>query len=324
VVLAAYDVDRTTAVLRDLLLRTLSSGHCRAVVVANSEAALNRLSQLVLPPELTVIAGSNEVGEFSAYEEGLDQLRSQHQLPETIVLLNDRAMSYGDDYRGVLKPYALAAVRALPMVSGSIESFHHPVLVSRSLLHTWCRTNFMLMSREALHAVGSIVSVGRAEFDSIVPTGFPGDDWTPASWLGSEYTQLVLRWLSVPGNWYRAEPLSGVNWQSMRLKILAIINEHLFSIRAMKHGIPLIGYKQLAQLEALRGRPTTFSWVIGQYLSSPFMADDRERSPAFRLFQVAAVWAGVAGLDRTAMSLVRHSIRQHTRDWDRIARHRAL
>lgn len=315
VVLAAYDVERTATVMREIVASVISGEGCRAVVVANSEAVLRRLDQWDLPRGIEVIRGSNEVGEFSAYQEGVDQLRSQERLPETLLVANDRALSYGDRFGAVLDPQALEVLCTHPMLCGTINSYGRSVPLLGCWLDTWCRTNFMLTSREALAAIGSAVSVGRAEFDSHVPVEFPGEGWSPASWLGPEYARIVLSWLTKRGNWYRAEPISEANWLFMRLKLLAIINEHLFSVRARERGVPLIGYKQLVGFKELRVQPPTFAWVIGQYRSSPFMAADSERTPALRLFQVAAVWAGTVGLDSTARSLMRRSLAQH--EWDR-------
>jgi len=317
IVLAAYDVDRTATAMHELVASVVSNEGRRAVVVANSDAVLRRLSKWELPPAIEVVRGSNKVGEFSAYQEGVDWLRSRQCLPETFLFANDRALSYGDRYGAVLDRRALEVVRGYPMVCGTINSYGKSVALAGSLLDVWCRTNFVLTSRVALAAIGSTVSLGPAEFDTRVPVEFPGEGWSPAPWLGPEYAGIVLDWLTREGNWYRAEPISEANWPAMRVKLLAIINEHLFSIRARENGVPLVDYTQLAQLKELRVRPVTFAWVIEQYLSSPFIAADSERTPLFRLLQVAAVWAGTAGLDSTVTSLMQHALAQHGRDRNR-------
>jgi len=314
-------VECTATVIREIVEPSLVAiTGSRAIIVANSDAVLARIDRSELHPAIEVMKGSNDVLEFSAYQEGVDRLRSREHLPETVLFVNDRALSYGDKYGTVLDPPALEAVRAYRTICGSIESYHGVVTLRGALLSTWCRTNFLLISMEALAEIGSLISVDRAEFDSHVPLAFPGEAWSPVQWLGPEYAQRVLNWLTLPGNWYRAELLSEVNWSTIRLKLLAIINEHLFSVRARERGVALVGYKQLAQLKTLGVSPT-LEWSIGQYVSSPFMGDDRERTPPFRLFQLAAVWAGVFGLDGAARSLMQRSLAHHGRDGDAFKGH---
>ncbi len=315
IVVAAYDADRTEALVRDLIAPTLSRlDRSRAVIVANSATAFHRLEDLPKPSALAVARGSNTVAEFSAYGEGLDRLCSDPGgLPDAVLIVNDRALSYGDRYANVLSPKTLEVISAYPIICGSIESYHRVVPVKGAPLTTWCRTNFLLGSRETWQRVSPVVAIGPAEFDEHVPRDFPGPAWTPAEWLGDEYAHHVVAWLTTPGQWYRAGPFSPDNWQAMRLKMLATLNEHLLSLRAHQHGVSLVGYKQLVQLSQL-GISPTLAWSLCQYLSYPFMGDDRARTPAFRLLQLAAVWAGASHCPGTAQALVQRSLVQHRRD----------
>jgi hypothetical protein len=119
--------------------------------------------------------------------------------------------------------------------------------------------------------------------------------------------------LTRPGNWYRAEALNEANWPAMRFKLLAIVNEHLLSLRARQHGVALMGYKQFAQLKRIGVSPT-LEWWIRQYLGHPFMGDDRDRTPPFRLLQLGAVLAASLGSGAPARSLIQRSVSQHGRD----------
>jgi hypothetical protein len=314
-VLAAYDVERTAALVRGLIAPALTRlDRSRAVIVANSATAFQHLENVPKPPALDVVRGSNTAAEFSAYSEGLDRLRSQRGgLPEAVLIVNDRALSYGDRYTGVLSPRTLEVVCAYSIISGSIESYHRVVALKGAPLTTWCRTNFLLASRETWQRVSPLVAIGSAEFDEHVPRDFPGATWTPADWLGDEYAHNVVTWLTSPGHWYRAGPFSPDNWPAMRLKMLATLNEHLLSLRAHQQGASLVGYKQLVQLSQL-GISPTLAWSLRQYLSYPFMGDDRARTPVFRLLQLAAVWAGASSRPGAAQALVQRSLVQHRRD----------
>jgi hypothetical protein len=147
-----------------------------------------------------------------------------------------------------------------------------------------------------------------------VPVGYPGSDWSPASWLGSEYANLMMRWLTSPGLWYRAEPICDRNWPLIRLKMLAILNEHLFGIRAHEQGVALVGYKQFAGFKHLPKKQGVIQRRLDVFRRHPFMSDDRGRTPEFRLYQVAGVLYDMAGLDRLAETMVRRTVAQHYRD----------
>ncbi len=268
------------------------------MIVANSGVVMDYLRGQALPPNTSVVRGSNAEGEFSAYEEGLGWLRSRGALPETLLIANDRVLSYGDRYEHVLTQQVLGTVSAHPVLCGSIESYHRPIDSFGASLDTWCRSNFMLLSRDTLGIIGSLLSVTRAEFDRAVPLSFPGEDWAPSDWLGPDQAGSIMDWLTRPGNWYRARPMSALSWDSLRLKILAIANEQCFSLRARQASVRLVGYKQLITLSVLRSHPRLCERMLSQYATHPFMGDDRDRSPALRLFQMLAVWSATAGFER--------------------------
>ena len=182
IVLAAYDGERTRAALRRLVKPALGTILARqAVIVANCDAVMECLAGLELPSNVTIIRGSNAEAEFSAYDEGLEWMRSHGGVPETVLIANDRVLSYGDSYRHVLDPLVLETVRAYSMISGSIESYHRTVPFFDGSLQTWCRSNFLLTSREALDVICPITSVTREEFDRPVPGEFPGQGWPQQS-----------------------------------------------------------------------------------------------------------------------------------------------
>ncbi len=318
IVLAAYDAHRTLRAVRELVEpATAVLSRTRVVIVANSDSALDALAG----SRFHVLRGTNAVGEFSAYQEGVSHLADLGQLPDAVLLANDRAVSYGDRYRGVLDGSSLEALCAYKVIVGSVESYHRSVALRADVLSTWCRTNFLLTSAATLAGIGPIVSLSPHEFDKHVPLPFPGPTWTPAPWLGAEYSLNVLAWLTRTGNWYRAEPLNEANWPAMRFKLLAVINEHLLSLRALQVGVALVGYKQFAQLKRIGVSPT-LEWSIRQYLSHPFLGDDRDRTPPFRLLQLGAVLAASLGSEVPASSLIRRSIAQHGRDLARSERDR--
>ena len=158
-----------------------------------------------------------------------------------------------------------------------------------------------------------MISVTREEFDRSVPAEFPGQGWAPTNWVGQEYGDLLMAWLTNKGSWYRAELMSEASWKTLRAKMLAIVNEHRLSLRARHASLPLVGYKQLVLLSRLRSRRSVEAMLAG-YDAYPFMGDDRDRSPTFRLFMIAGVWVAALGLDRVAVWAVNRAVAEHRRD----------
>jgi hypothetical protein len=314
IVFAAYDVERTITAFRRLLEPALSTTAGRqAVIVANSDPVMEYLSEHELHSNVVVVRGSNAEAEFSAYEEGLEWMRSHGELPETVLIANDRVLSYGDRYEHVLEPSVLETLRVHAMICGSIESYHRTVPFFDGFLQTWCRSNFVLTSREALEVIGSTISVTQEEFEKSVPSEFPGRDWTPKDWVGEEYADTLMGWLTSKGSWYRAKPMSEESWSTLRAKMLAIVNEQRLSLRARQASLPLVGYKQLVLLSRLRSRQR-LELALTQYHTHPFMGDDRDRSPAFRLFVIAGVWGVALGFERAGEWAVSRAVIQHQRD----------
>jgi hypothetical protein len=68
--------------------------------------------------------------------------------PKTLLVTNDRALSYGDRYGAVLDSRTLGVVRAYPIICGTINSYGNSIALPGSLLEAWCRTNFVLTSSE--------------------------------------------------------------------------------------------------------------------------------------------------------------------------------
>ena len=192
IVLAAYDVERTRAALRRLVEPALGTVSGRqAVIVANGDTVMEYLAGRELPSTVTIVRGSNAEGEFSAYDEGLEWMRSHGGVPETVLIANDRVLSYGDSYRHVFDPLVLGTLRSYTIISGSIESYHRTVPFFDGFLETWCRSNFLLTSRDALDVIGPVISVTREEFDRSVPGEFPRAGLGPTPQIGSDRSTVT-------------------------------------------------------------------------------------------------------------------------------------
>jgi hypothetical protein len=159
--------------------------------------------------------------------------------------------------------------------------------------------------------------VTRQEFDRTVPIAFPGEDWAPSDWLGPEHAGIIIDWLTRRGNWYLAGPMMEGTWVSVRLKVLAIVNEQRFSFRARQAAVRLVGYRQALILSAMRRNTELSERTLKQYETHPFIGDDRDRSPAVRLFQMAGLWSALLGMERAGTWCLDRAVVEHERDRER-------
>jgi hypothetical protein len=307
--LAAYDPVRAKECVDQLVLPLVSGRpQARAVVVANSPEAYRALEPRMGDSRLRVLQGTNAEAEFSAYDQALADVVAGDGESGAVIVLNDRALSYGDDYRHSLRGPVLSLVVQHDLISGSIESFFEPVSVAGGrVLTTWCRTNFLLTSASVLRKLAPLTTLDAPEFARIAPVAYPGPAWRPEALGSDRYWGLVRSWLTVPGNWYRAQVLDEQTWPVFRAKLLAIVNEHLLSARAQEAGVTLIGYRQLALVAALARREELLAEVLAGYRRLPYMGDDRHGTPSCRALRAAGVVAGSVHADALARFFLRQA-----------------
>lgn len=220
----------------------------------------------------TVVAGSNSTGEFSGYDEGVAAVLAAGPAPDVWVFANDRFASYEDGHLRRLTAAVLDEARHHPLLTGRVDVLPEPLDLRGQRFRTYCRSNLMVVSGELLRAVGPVTTLTSAGFDAVVPAGWPGSAAAArdalAAWSGRGWADFVLSWLTgwpvdgvaagIAGGWYRAAPLTAASWPTVRLKIVAIANEHSFSTRCAAAGSPPIELTALALAAALppadRGR----------------------------------------------------------------------
>lgn len=275
-VFAAYDADRSENTWRCLLAEAPLGGpsQTRAVIVANSAEAEDRLKSMTCLGRVNVIRGTNMVGEFSAYEEGLRHLEDRGPPSALVILANDRALSYGDTYGDLLRPAPLSSVAQNGIVVGNIDSYQRPIELLGEQLTTWCRSNLVVLPRVALDQVGGALQLSDEEYGRYVPEAFPGPAWLPEEWLGADYAALVMTWLTSPRAWYRASPLREESWPVVRRKLLAIVNEHVLSMRLHAAGYPLMGYRRVALMQSGLLPRQALVRQIAETRRDPFAGDD--------------------------------------------------
>lgn len=315
VVFVAWDADRTAAGLAALCpaVTAWGPGACRVVVVVNNPAL--PLSQVRVPPSGLVVRGSNAVGEFSGYDEGIAAAANWGKpgpaAGGALLLLNDRFLSYGEGARlRVLDPALAGLVVSERLLVGKVEVFPGGGRLLGLPVDRYVKSNWMLLPQPATGV--ALMSVDSVRFDALVPVAGAPEGWISRSALDPGYAARLHEWLSGEGtsltsHWYRAEPFTAVTWPAMRLKIRSILNEHALSTRLADDGLTSV---QVEQLEVLgRMAPGPRRYWLRRARADPASAVEFPRSPRTRL--AAAVSALVP--DRGVLGSADGSVQRRTR-----------
>jgi hypothetical protein len=303
VVLAAWDpihALRSVGLLQRHL-KKLAGVTWSMVVVANNDAVLAELRRSG-GGGFAVIAGSNQEAEFSAYEEGRQALlRQVRPAPGVWLILNDRFPAYNRrhlwDTRQLscLNAGLLHLASCVEMASGQVNPFATTIPLWQHRLSCFIGSYWVLVSAGALDRAGPLRSVTATEFGLHAPASFPGY-WPLSSWLGPELSGYIAAWLTGPGRWQRAEPLTAVSWNRLRFKALSIVNEKLLSARLTESGVPLVPWRQARAISQLDPGSAFLQTLLQICRDHPDRCAGIALNPRASLLLAVAIIATRAGL----------------------------
>ena len=233
IVLAAYSSDRTPAALAFCERLSKGLGSCRRILVANHPA----LAESLQPAGWLVIRGSNALGEFSAWQEGLDATAAIDADDAAVLFVNDTVVSHR--WFSAFRRWAL--VREIwcsdrPSVVGFID---HPDDATSDLhigglrLPGWISSYCFLLTPGALrrldHRLWDPDAVGACVAGGVHEATFFSDQVSPD-------LQRHLRWWLFHGGWYRSEPLTAASAERLAFKARCVCAELLLSARCWALG----------------------------------------------------------------------------------------
>ena len=235
VILAAFDVNRTRAVL-DALSGNPTLSMCPIVVVANSASVEN--AHLGTLPQST-IRGSNSSHEYSAYDEGLAELTQlMGGSPDVIVVCNDRACSYRDGFLEIVDWKLLRLSMDEALALGNLDDPGRPLNTSHGILRRYLRGNCLVAPIGFLPSF-RFVTFFPEEFDEVIPGSIneasTGEAAMAANAANAEHASFIWRWLTT--DWYRGGAVTPSNWPILREKARDILNEHALTLRLMERGV---------------------------------------------------------------------------------------
>ncbi len=211
------------------------------VVVANNDSVASALRRS--NGKYQVVAGSNQEAEFSAYEEGRHALMAEAGSPDAWLIVNDRLPVYGAECLWAVTPEVLRFAATVPLAAGTIDFLPHYYLLFDRSFRCYIRSNYFVLSDDALSRIGSLCAVRAAQYAADLPLSFPGPDWSLPNWVSPELSEFVRSFLTQPTGWSQAEPLSAASWPRIRFKTLSIVNEFLLSFKLIGAEVPLVPWR---------------------------------------------------------------------------------
>lgn len=218
------------------------------LVIDNSKVEKKSFKSSPDKLEYTYIKGEDSAFDFSAWDIGLEYLKTKFQLNENdvIIFLNDSFnKSYGKGYLKLFKPHLdLAQLRDNEIV-GYVDDFPKSAEIKGFKFDSWIRSNFFFGRWIVISKLCPFVD---RDFDSLF-THYYEDFWIrPERFFSSNYVAYMSSWLfgkmdpNFPEyrlNWARSTQLTLENWSDFVKKALAIHSEHLLSAKAQYSGINL-------------------------------------------------------------------------------------
>jgi hypothetical protein len=193
-------------------------------------------------PGRTVIGGDNSVWEFSALDAGLAHIGGSIRHYHVVNVVTSAFMQLYVAYLERFTSEVVAALSRARACVGHIDCYNEAVSIGPYLSQHWVRTAFFMAPVSELLALKSVVSARhRRHWFS----GRVEDPFADQSPIDDTYRRYLIDWLLGEDigqgvTWHRALTLDADGLESFEQKALAIINEHLLSIRLRAAGCPLV------------------------------------------------------------------------------------
>lgn len=193
------------------------------------------------------IAGDNRWWEFSGWQKGLHFLTQGETQPRVAVCVNDAFLNYAQrgldrrHFRRAFQPAILESAEHALIGHTNAAAEEHRLLdydVTR-----WVRSNFFALPFDtALEFVRPHLT--EKQVDTLFDRVWRGRIFRPNDLCNDALESFLTEWITQ--RWRRASEPSSETWPSLRMKLIAILNERLMTALPVSAGIPL--------LEAPQGR----------------------------------------------------------------------
>ena len=223
---------------------------CEMVIIDNARP---RIEFERIDASTVVVGGDNSFREFSAWDRGLAQLARTSSNPDLIHFATSAYDALYSSYLDRFDSRVLDATRRSKVAVGHIDYYEDPIEILGRRSQPWMRTSYFFVPAEAVRAVGSLVSF---EDPEILFSGDPADPFAGGAPICERYRRYIRSWLTGDGTgqgvvWHSRFDLTAETLPTFEAKAMAILNEHLLSLRLREAGWPIVDVTWLAgRLEA--------------------------------------------------------------------------
>lgn len=233
--LARHGTARYPAALADLRAyqrRCLPTARCEVLVVDNAATGSTE------EDGVRVIAGSNRAWEFSAWDEGLAQVGVRLLDYDLVHLVTSAFRTLYMAYLDRCVEAVLARVAGHGMALGHLDCYGVPVELFGVRSQCWLRSSFVFLPPAELLSLGSLVGIPDP---SRLFSGDPEDPFLADAPISANYRRYILDWLTGEGTgqgtvWHSRFELGPDTLPYFEAKVLAILNEHLLTLRLRRQG----------------------------------------------------------------------------------------
>jgi hypothetical protein len=201
-----------------------------------------------LGPGQVLIGGSNAMREFSAWESALAFVGRRAAEYDFVNLATEAFRTLYVAYLDRLNTGMLRLIARRGAALGHIDYYNEPVRLLGRQSQSWLRTSFVFLPPAEVKILGSLISVSELN-------GFFSEDpeapFLADAPLSENYRGYLLGWLTGEGTgqgveWHSRFKLSHETLAQFQSKVIAILNEHMFSIRLRAQGCATVDTTWLA------------------------------------------------------------------------------
>jgi hypothetical protein len=228
-----------------LFARQLPEAEWDLIVIDNK---LPEDHEQVLGPHRVLIGGSNAMREFSAWQSGLRFVGVRLTNYDFVNLATEAFRTLYIAYLDRFNTRTLRLASGRAAAVGHIDRHNDPVLLLGRQSQAWLRTSFVFLPPAELKMLGALISVAQP---SGLFSGNPEEPFRPDAPLSENYRDYLLGWLTGEGTgqgveWHSRFTLSQDTLPQFQDKVVAILNEHMFSIRLRAQGCAMVDTTWLA------------------------------------------------------------------------------
>lgn len=210
-----------------------------------------------------VIGSSNACWEFSGFDAGLSYIGDRVWEYDLVNLATSAFRQLYVGYLERFRPSVLEAIVDRPVCLGHVDCYNEPVEVLGCVSQHWVRTSCLFIPPAELKILGKMVSTGdRHHWFS----GSPTEPFRRDAPLSDAYQRFIGDWLTGKDIgqgvlWHSASSIGPANLYAFEQKALAILNEHLLSVRLRAAGCRTIDVTWLSGI-IHRPRRAAVDWSL--------------------------------------------------------------